>query len=179
MVRPLPTLSRPALVSRGRLGQSDESAVPALPPDRAGDARDVPDGGPFAARLGTEETALQVDLSCGRHPTTPLGWAPGDSRAIARIARLTEWEDKDVVLLFARDRLPSHPSDDLALSLRQPRQNHKSPTGAGECHGQEAFRRKPILRHHERGTPDAVLGSGNVRIRKRRHRPGHWPVTRD
>src|SRR5439155_8132386 len=54
-VRPLPALPGPALVPRRGRRQSDESAVPVLPPGRAGDARDVPDGGPFAGRIGTED----------------------------------------------------------------------------------------------------------------------------
>src|SRR5439155_14865820 len=78
MVRSLPTLSGAALVPRGRRGQSDESAVSALPQDRDGVARDVLDAGPFAARLGTEEAARRIESRAFRYqqrrgPAAPSG----------------------------------------------------------------------------------------------------------
>src|SRR6266436_6416464 len=80
MVRPLPTLSGAALVPRGRRGQSDESAVSALPQDRDGVARDVLDAGPLAARHGGEEAARRIEVvwAAGRSlPRFPLPTARG------------------------------------------------------------------------------------------------------
>ena len=87
MVRPLPTLSGAALVPRGRRGQSDESAVSALPQDRDGVARDVLDAGPFAARHGGEEAARCIGVL--RSPLPPAlsvtnGPWPGGSRSPSR-----------------------------------------------------------------------------------------------
>src|SRR6266481_6195556 len=82
MVRPLPTLSGAALVPRGRRGQSDESAVSALPQDRDGVARDVLDAGPFAARHGGEEAARRVEVLWAAARSLPRFSATDD--AVAR-----------------------------------------------------------------------------------------------
>src|SRR5438477_11339576 len=60
MVRPVPPLPDAALVPRGRRGQSDEPPVSALPQDRDGHARDLPDGGSLAAHGATEGAASPI-----------------------------------------------------------------------------------------------------------------------
>src|SRR5437764_3168940 len=99
MVRSLPTLSGAALVPRGCCRQPDESAVPALPQDRDGDARDLPDGGPFPPRVATEDVAAHRITGAASR----LGWALS-ARAAGFLGESRSFQDGDDFLPVSTER---------------------------------------------------------------------------